>query len=80
MKCTIYHADLSLSERTQAQKDFADDKASIMVATVAFGMGINKPGNNVFLFYYSIFYFYFFVAYISLFHCFVHILMLQMCE
>ncbi|XP_073977389.1 ATP-dependent DNA helicase RecQ-like isoform X2 [Rhodnius prolixus] len=47
MKCTIYHADLSLSERTQAQKDFADDKASIMVATVAFGMGINKPDVRV---------------------------------
>ncbi len=37
-----YHAGLSLNEREQNQQDFIHDKASIIVATIAFGMGINK--------------------------------------
>ena len=38
-----YHAGLSDEERTTNQRNFIQDKADIMVATVAFGMGINKP-------------------------------------
>ena len=38
-----YHAGLSDEERSSHQRDFISDKADIMVATVAFGMGINKP-------------------------------------
>ena len=38
-----YHAGLSDSERTKNQDLFIKDKVRIMVATVAFGMGINKP-------------------------------------
>ena len=38
-----YHAGFSHSHRTQAHTDFLIGKASIIVATVAFGMGIDKP-------------------------------------
>lgn len=38
-----YHAGLSDDERRDALHDFIHDKSTLMVATVAFGMGINKP-------------------------------------
>jgi ATP-dependent DNA helicase RecQ len=38
-----YHAGLSNEERQQAQDAFLKDDVQIIVATVAFGMGINKP-------------------------------------
>jgi ATP-dependent DNA helicase RecQ len=37
-----YHAGLSDSERTKNQNAFARDEADVIVATVAFGMGIDK--------------------------------------
>lgn len=37
-----YHAGLNEKERSQNQEDFIYDKANIMVATNAFGMGIDK--------------------------------------
>jgi ATP-dependent DNA helicase RecQ len=39
----LYHGGLGHEERTRAQQDFQDDRVQIMVATVAFGMGIDKP-------------------------------------
>lgn len=39
---TRYHAGLTPSERTQNQNDFLDDTRGVMVATNAFGMGIDK--------------------------------------
>jgi ATP-dependent DNA helicase RecQ len=39
----LYHAGLDGDERGQAQRDFQDDRVRIMVATVAFGMGVDKP-------------------------------------
>ncbi len=38
-----YHAGLSDEERTQNQTRFIRDDVRLMVATIAFGMGINKP-------------------------------------
>lgn len=39
----LYHAGLEAEERMRAQRHFQDDRVQIMVATVAFGMGIDKP-------------------------------------
>jgi superfamily II DNA helicase RecQ len=38
-----YHAKLPLSERVSAHREFQRDDASVMVASLAFGMGIDKP-------------------------------------
>jgi ATP-dependent DNA helicase RecQ len=38
-----YHAGLSENDRTEAQHDFLYGKMPLMVATIAFGMGIHKP-------------------------------------
>ncbi len=40
---TGYHAGLADEERASRQSDFINGRTDIMVATVAFGMGINKP-------------------------------------
>jgi ATP-dependent DNA helicase RecQ len=40
---TCYHAGLSEKIRKENQENFIYDRASIMVATNAFGMGIDKP-------------------------------------
>jgi ATP-dependent DNA helicase RecQ len=38
-----YHAGLDADERRRNQEAFIRDDARVMVATIAFGMGINKP-------------------------------------
>jgi ATP-dependent DNA helicase RecQ len=38
-----YHAGLSAKERRARQDAFMDDRAEVMAATIAFGMGIDKP-------------------------------------
>lgn len=38
-----YHAGLSSEERTEYQSRFIRDDAPVLVATIAFGMGIGKP-------------------------------------
>ena len=38
-----YHAGLSEEERRRSQEDFQFDRVQVMVATNAFGMGIDKP-------------------------------------
>lgn len=42
VKASRYHAGLSDSERTKAQDNFIYDRADVIVATLAFGMGIDK--------------------------------------
>jgi ATP-dependent DNA helicase RecQ len=41
--CLPYHAGLSDDKRTKNQERFIHDDVDIIVATVAFGMGIDKP-------------------------------------
>ncbi len=42
-RAEAYHAGLSSAERTRVQDAFLRDEADVVVATVAFGMGIDKP-------------------------------------
>jgi ATP-dependent DNA helicase RecQ len=42
-RVTLYHAGLSARERRAAMASFLDGSARIIAATVAFGMGIDKP-------------------------------------
>ena len=38
-----YHAGLSAEDRRRAQEDFSRDRVPVIVATIAFGMGVDKP-------------------------------------
>lgn len=42
VSCAAYHAGLDSDEREHVQRRFLNDQTDIVVATVAFGMGINK--------------------------------------
>jgi len=42
-RVTLYHAGLSAHERRTAMTAFLDGQARVIVATVAFGMGVDKP-------------------------------------
>jgi RecQ family ATP-dependent DNA helicase len=42
IKALAYHAGLKKAERTEAQRKFTDGEINILVATIAFGMGIDK--------------------------------------
>jgi len=42
VKCGAYHAGLSAATRTKVQSDFINENLDVVVATLAFGMGIDR--------------------------------------
>jgi ATP-dependent DNA helicase RecQ len=43
VNAVAYHAGLAAAERERLQDAFMDDEAEVIVATTAFGMGVDKP-------------------------------------
>lgn len=42
VNCRPYHAGLEMKERKATLRGFLDDQIEVIIATVAFGMGIDK--------------------------------------
>ncbi|XP_038184199.1 ATP-dependent DNA helicase Q5 isoform X3 [Arvicola amphibius] len=42
VKAKAYHAGLKVSERTQVQNEWMEEKVPVIVATISFGMGVDK--------------------------------------
>ena len=53
LRAACYHAGLPAKERTQVHESFVADELDVVVATTAFGMGIDKP-NVRFVFHHAI--------------------------
>ena len=43
IKAAYYHAGMDNKDRTETQDDFIMERVDVIVATIAFGMGIDKP-------------------------------------
>ena len=43
IKASAYHAGMDTEERNRTQDDFIMERVDVIVATIAFGMGIDKP-------------------------------------
>jgi ATP-dependent DNA helicase RecQ len=43
LRAAAYHAGLKKGDREEVQRQFMDDELDVVVATTAFGMGIDKP-------------------------------------
>ena len=43
IKAAAYHAGMDTKDRSETQDDFIMEKVDVIVATIAFGMGIDKP-------------------------------------
>ncbi|VDN38330.1 unnamed protein product [Gongylonema pulchrum] len=41
--CVRYHAGMTPAARRKSHENFVKDRVTTMIATVAFGMGIDKP-------------------------------------
>ena len=47
LSISYYHAGMTPYDRSSVQSDFMENKLNIIIATVAFGLGINKPDIRV---------------------------------
>lgn len=56
VKSRRYHAKMSLPDRKTNHMDFRNDHISTIVATVAFGMGIDKPDIRLIIHYGGLFF------------------------
>jgi ATP-dependent DNA helicase RecQ len=43
VSCSFYHAGMDSERRKKVQDDFINDKLQVICATIAFGLGIDKP-------------------------------------
>ncbi len=53
MNALAYHGGMTPNQRSPIQDDFMEDRIEVIVATSAFGMGVDKP-NVRFVFYYDV--------------------------
>lgn len=51
IECGIYHAGLDSDDKAKTHHDFVKGKLNVIAATIAFGMGINKPDVRVVIHY-----------------------------
>lgn len=51
IKYGIYHAGMDADDKTKTHEDFVNNKLNVVVATIAFGMGINKSNVRVVIHY-----------------------------
>ncbi len=51
LSATFFHAGLELADKDRRQRDWQQDRVRIMVATNAFGMGIDKPNVRLVIHY-----------------------------
>ena len=51
IKCGIYHSRIDSDEKTETHRNFLNGKITCVVATIAFGMGINKSNVRVVIHY-----------------------------
>ena len=42
VKCAYYHADINKNTKNKVQDEWMNNQLQVIIATVAFGMGINK--------------------------------------
>jgi len=57
ISCDFYHADRSPEERTNVQRAWQSGKVQLICATIAFGMGINKPDVRFVVIFFILFFF-----------------------
>lgn len=48
-KITFYHAELNNDEKDRRQRAWSKGDVKVICATIAFGMGINKPDGKLFI-------------------------------